>query len=298
MIFDEIEKTIAHRFPSIRALLIHDSRHGEHIYETEPHAIRQLHGLASIAKSVTALLVGRAIKDDFFSSPDEVLLSHFPSLVTGDAAMLRTVSLTRLLTMTSGMIWDEHTLDIWARSAEKKFPMRFDVDSARVGAFSYNTAGSHLAGAILAEITGRPLDVYARETLLAPLGIETIAWTKDPQGYCFGGHALRLCPVDCLTLSSLLLTRDDGKNAPLLPDTWMRECATPRALGDWPFHLQYGYSWWITPWGHMAFGYGGQVLALNPRLHRALVICSEKDALHEEYYTELVEPLMTRMESR
>jgi len=287
-----LEQALTTNFPSIKALLIQELHGPLQIYEAAPTAARALHRVASIAKSFTALLVGRAIQDGFLNSPDEVLLSQFPRLVTGDATQLGTITLTHLLTMTSGMVWDENNLDTWHRSPEPKFPMRFTIAPEARGAFSYNTAASHLAGAILSEIVGRSLDTYARETLLSPLGIEELDWTKDPQGFCFGGHALRLRPIDCAKLGTLLLSNGTHGNMQLLPSCWPRECSTPRVFANWPFESQYGYSWWNTSWGYMAFGYGGQVLAVNPTANRTIVISSEMDRLHEEYLTELVDPLM------
>lgn len=287
-----LEHTLTTNFPSIKALLIQDSKGLLYVYEGAPNAARALRRVASIAKSFTALLVGRAIQDGLLKSPDEVLLSQFPNLVTGDVTELRTTTLTHLLTMTSGLLWDENNLDTWYRSPEHKFPMRFATAPKARGAFSYNTAASHLAGAILSEIVGRSLDSYAQETLLTPLGIEEVAWTKDPQGFCFGGHALRLRPIDCAKLGTLLLSNGTHGNMQLLPSFWPRECSTPRVFANWPFESQYGYSWWNTSWGYMAFGYGGQILAVNPTANRTMVISSEMDQLHDEYLAALVDPLM------
>jgi len=287
-----LEHALTTNFSSIKALLIQDLHGPLQIYEAEPNAARALHRVASIAKSFTALLVGRAIQDGFLSSPDDVRLSQFPTLVTGDITQLRTTTLTHLITMTSGMLWNEDDLDGWYHSPKDKFPMQFAINANVRGAFSYNTAASHLAGAILAELVGRPLDSYARDTLLHPLGIEEVDWSKDPQGFCFGGHALRLRSIDCVKLGSLLLSNGVHGDVQLLPRFWPRECAIPRTRGAWPFTLQYGYSWWVTSWGCMAFGYGGQILAINPSLHRTIAISSEMDRLHDEYYAELVDPLM------
>ena len=56
--------------------------------------------------------------------------------------------------------------------------------------------------------TGKSLLQLARERLGTPLGIEVPAWTRDPQGFYFGGNEMALTPEAMLRIAVLM--RDGG----------------------------------------------------------------------------------------
>lgn len=68
----------------------------------------------------------------------------------------------------------------------------------------YSTGTTHVLGAALIVATGQTLLEQARAVLGRPLGIEIPTWTRDSQGYYFGGNELALTP-------RAMLMRDDGR---------------------------------------------------------------------------------------
>ena len=86
-----------------------DERRGEPVGTIRFDA-NTLHDARSVTKSVVSVLFGLAVRDGYIRDLDAPVLDYFP-----DLAELRTpdrlaIRLRHVLTMTSGLAWDESTL--------------------------------------------------------------------------------------------------------------------------------------------------------------------------------------------
>jgi len=180
------------------------------------------HAMKSVTKSVASLAVGIAIDRGLIHGVDEPILSFFPEL-----ADLRTPESDRLLlrhalTMTLGLEWIEST-PATGDLANDEARMYFSGDACRyvltrpqVAAagqqYFYSTGALALVSAILHRATGRPLDEFARASLLEPLGISGEEWSRLGRDSDAGG-GLRMRPRDMAKLGQLVLAggRWDGR---------------------------------------------------------------------------------------
>ena len=127
---------------------------------------------------------------------------------------------------------------------------------------------------------GEPLDTFARRELCEPLGIMLRRWDRDPGGVPMGGAELWLTPRDLLRLGALYLNGGEIDGRRLLPAGWVRE-SYRNARPPGGHQPGFGYSWWLfdTTAGPLAvaYGHGGQALAVFPGTRVSLVITCDPD---------------------
>jgi len=247
------------------------------------------HDLRSVSKSVTSLLIGIAIGEGKFPSLDSPLVDHLPAKYDE----LRTpensrISMRNLLTMSSGMKWDETPPYIdpsnsWNDMDGAADPYRFLLQRAVVTTpgtvYNYNSGDTELLGLALMHGTGGHIDDYARERLFAPLGITDFDWIKMwSSGEPYASAGVRLRPRDMAKLGQLLLNDGRWEGKQVLPKGWAAESVRPRLNGDGLFY--YGYQWWLgrtmlrgrdLHWA-AGTGLGGQRLYVQPDLGLVVVV--------------------------
>lgn len=222
----------------------------------------------SVAKSVTSLLVGAAIKDGYIKSVDESVTDYLPRLKNSsyDASTIR-----NLLQMSSGVQWDEdyadpesdintvpwHTLSVYEYLRQKPRV------SAPGDVFNYNTAETNLVGTLLRSAIGNNLSTYLSEKIWQPFGMERDAYwvLSEPGGGEFGGSSLNATLRDYARIGLFAMQNGELQNGHrVLPDGWMDESIAP-SKG----HEGYGYLWWLRGGGvYFARGIFGQGIYINP----------------------------------
>jgi CubicO group peptidase (beta-lactamase class C family) len=249
-----------------------------------------LHDMRSVSKSVTSLLVGIAIDRRLIDSVDEPVVTFFPELSAVKTAGWGGITLRHLLTMTSGIQWDE--LRPWNDPKNDEPHLGFEPDPMRYvlskpiiappdTMWVYNGGGTDLLGNIVARRSGQSLEAFAREVLFQPLDITDVEWKSYPRnGSIAAAAGLRLRPRDAAKIGQLLL--DDGawNGRQIVPPDWIMQSIVPRfqAVGYFGGTLFYGYQWWMgrslaggreVKWV-AALGWGGQRIFVVPGL--ALVV--------------------------
>jgi CubicO group peptidase (beta-lactamase class C family) len=234
---------------------------------------------------------------------DDTLSELLPSYTSAMSPNARRTTLEQLLTMTGGFAAEgsaaEAALiraDDWVAAALRS--------AEPPGEFAYSNAGAHLLSAVLVDATGTSVLDYARSRLFDPLGIPSrpaaeplagplvagrgwnryegaeFGWPVDRQRRHLGASLLRLRPHDMLRIGQLYL--DDGRREgrQVLPADWVA-AATSRQVhtGGSGQGEGYGYLWWTEELGGheaaIAYGYGGQVIALVPELRAVVVVSTE-----------------------
>lgn len=136
----------------------------------------------SVAKSFTSTLVGAAIRDGYIDSVDDMVSRYIPDL-RGSA--YDEVSIRQLLTMTSGVRWNEDYEDRdsdVARFNEHRAEPGVDVTVSYMRSLSrdvpagqqwvYKTGETNLIGVLVSSATGKHLADYLSEKIWVPYGME------------------------------------------------------------------------------------------------------------------------------
>lgn len=227
----------------------------------------------SVAKSVTSMLAGAAIKDGRLHLEDTV--ERFVPQLRGSA--YEGVTVRQLLTMSSGVKWNEAYLDgssdlaRYYAAAEKGDPIAdFMKTLPRAhpagSTFHYNTAEAHLAGVVVSRAVGMPLADYLSEKIWKPFGMEReAAWHVDGQGREYAGCCLLMTLADFARLGQFALEDGVANGKRILPEGWIAQSTRRQIDNGRPAPAGYGYFWWIGPEAYEASGIYGQSIRVYPK---------------------------------
>ncbi|MEM9057905.1 MAG: serine hydrolase domain-containing protein [Pseudomonadota bacterium] len=247
----------------------------------------------SVAKSVTSMLIGAAIKDGYIESVDEPVVNYVPRFRgTGyEGATLRDV-----LQMASGVNWNEDYADpnsdvSRAGGANGVELVRYLARLERVRppgeAFNYNTGETNLVGEILRAAIGNNAATYLTHKIWRPFGMESDAtWLLGKAGGGeTGGCCLNVTLRDYARLGIFALRGGrlaDG--TAVLPDDWLRDSTKPS-----PGEAGYGYLWWLDEGtSFRARGIFGQQIFIDPARQLVIAIHSNAPAaVDTEYHAHL-----------
>ncbi len=238
------------------------------------------HAIHSGTKSVISMLLGIANGDGTLPDIERPVLDFFPGRSVAHLDdRKRAMRLKHLLTMSSGLDWEED-IPYWrpqnsaTRIAKSPDPVQSFLDtpmSVDPGTrFNYNSGGSHLLSAILQKATGESALEFARSRLFGPVGISEVTWEADARGVSLGGNGLWIQPRDLARLGELYRNNGVWKGRRIVPEAWVRDSVKPWMTSG---SFGYGYQWWLPPsGGYAARGFGGQLLWVLPDLRMVVVM--------------------------
>ncbi|MBA2400193.1 MAG: serine hydrolase [Bradyrhizobium sp.] len=242
------------------------------------------HDMRSASKSVISLLVGIAIDRKLIASADEPVVKFFPEYAALKTPGWDQVTLRHLLTMSSGIQWDENRG--WTDPRNDEPHLGIDPDPIRYilskpiakppdTVWTYNGGGTDLLGSILERVSAKPLEAFAREVLFGPIGITVFEWKNYPKNGKTGSSiGLRLRPRDAAKIGQLVLNQGSWDGKPIVSPQWIEQSVRPRfqAIGYFSGLFFYGQQWWLgrsialekeVKW-IAAMGQGGQRLFIVP----------------------------------
>ncbi len=230
----------------------------------------------SVAKSFTSTLVGAAVRDGFIKSLDDPVTRYLPELA---GSGYDGVSVRQVLTMTSGVKWNEDYFDPNSDVAQmyaKAVPAGVDPTTAYLRTLPseakpgtkwvYKTGETNLIGVLVARATGRSLADYAAEKIWKPAGFERDGfWMIDASGHEVGGCCLSVSLRDYARMGQFILEGARG----VVPTGWVA-AATGTVVATGNPAQSYGYQWWTQPGRFDAQGIYGQMIHVDPK--RRLVV--------------------------
>ena len=268
---------LADKYPNIHSMLI--CRHGKLIYVN--HTLDDLHDCRSISKSFTSACIGIAIKQGFIKSIDEPIFSYFKEYAKYFDSAKRKITIRNLLTMTSGLEWDETNYNdpknSYFQMRASKNPIKFilccKLTSTPGTIWNYSSGNTQLLEEIIWKATGERLDKYAGKNLFAPLGISKYDWRYMPNNNNLPAAAwgLRLRPRDLVKFGLLYMNYGKWGDTQILDSAWVKQSLSaqvPRPSESPNVLRGYGFQFWTDlliqrqyktdiPW---ATGYGGQLI--------------------------------------
>lgn len=240
----------------------------------------------SVAKSLTSTLAGAALKDGHIKSLQDKVTVYIPEM---KGSAYDDVTVEQLLTMTSGVKWNEdyedRNSDVARFNAHKAEPgidvtvsyMRTLPREAPAGTkWVYKTGETNLIGVLVSKATKKSLSAYLSEKIWAPYGMEQDAsWLLGSTGHEISGCCVQASTRDFARVGQFIL--DGGKigGASIVPDDWFASATTKRADIGMPGR-GYGYQWWTYDDGTFAAqGIFGQGIFVDAK--RKLVIASNSN---------------------
>lgn len=216
-------------------------RDGETLLERYADDDRSQIELMSATKSVVALGVGLLLADGHLASLDAPVATWYPEWRQGRKAG---ITVRMLLDHTSGLQnLPNAGAEIYPAPDAVQLALAAELETAPGEAYAYNNKATNLLAGVIERASGRPMDVYLRDRLFAPLGIVPGAWYRDAAGNPHGMAGLPLFARDAAKLGQLLL--DDGRlpdGTRLLPEGFVEALLAPSARHD-----GVGLLWWRLP---------------------------------------------------
>jgi CubicO group peptidase (beta-lactamase class C family) len=235
----------------------------------------------SVAKSMTSTLVGAAIRDGHIKSMDDKVSAYIPQM---KGSAYDDVTVRQLLTMTSGVRWNEDYADPDSDVARFNNHQPEDGVDATVSylrrlpraapagtRWNYSTGETNLVGILVSQATQKPLASYLSEKVWKPGGMEQAAtWILSKTGQEISGCCVQASPRDLARFGMFIMDGARVGGASIVPDGWLAEATSTRTdIGQ--AGRGYGYLWWTYADGsYLARGIFGQGIFIDPR--RKLVI--------------------------
>ena len=255
----------------------------------------------SMSKSYISTLVGVAIKDNIINIDDKVC--DFLPEYCGEKE--RNITIKNLLTMSSGLNWNEGYYNPFGKTAEayygnnlKKLVMNLKVIEPPGKVFKYYSCNTQLLAFILESVTGKSINEYASEKLWIPMGAKHPAlWNTDKKE----GDEKAFCCInsnarDFARIGKLYMNNGNWNGTQIIDSTYVLQATSAADLldKDGNKNLNYGYQFWITNYKDLdiyyARGLWGQYVICIPDKDMIIVRLGRKygksleDGHHEDFY--------------
>jgi CubicO group peptidase (beta-lactamase class C family) len=293
------ELIMADSFPNIHSLLILKNEHlvyenyfggkdeirGKKLGYIE-HSADKLHDCRSITKSITSACVGLALQHGFIQSVDEPVAGYFPEYSDLFKGTKRKMTIRDLLTMTSGLEWNEEMSYRNPRNSELRMdwssnPYEFVLSRELIHEpgtkWNYNGGNTELLAEIIRRTSSMPVDKFTEKYLFEPMGIESYAWVELFKNSPAAASGLRMRSRDLLKLGSLYLNKGKWAGHQVLNPAWVKESLFPfkNRSSEKYSDAGYGYQFWT-----FSADYRGKKIAVQEAKGnggQAIFICNSLD---------------------
>jgi CubicO group peptidase (beta-lactamase class C family) len=251
--------------------------------ERTQFGVDTIHNLASVTKAVTSALVGIAIDQGYIEGVEARVFDFFPEYVHLRDEVKAQITLRHLLTMASGLQWNEGAYGYdddrndLIRLFREPDPVAYILSRPAIhepGSTYYYSGGDvNLLGGIIKRATGQRMDAFAQRVLFDPLGITHYKWDMISRDVVHASGNLQLRPRDVAKFGALYWNGGawrDGQR--VISKAWIEEStqgyiAIPGSHGD-----RYGYQWRLRTYqvggssvqGFSKAGWGGQWVMVFP----------------------------------
>ncbi len=240
----------------------------------------------SVAKSITSTLVGVAIMDGFIKNVNDMVSAYIPDL---KGSVYDHVTIKQLLTMTSGVKWNEDYGDPQSdvakfnnhkaepcMDATVSYMRNLKREAAPGTKWVYKTGETNLIGVLVSSATKKNLSTYLSQKIWQPFGMEQDAsWLLGDTDHEISGCCIQASTRDFARFGLFILGKGIINGDPVLPNDWVAE-ATGNHINTNEPGYGYGYQWWtLNDGAFSARGIFGQGIFIDPK--RNLIIASNSN---------------------
>ena len=286
---DELENIINNSIsdlPNMKGFIIIQS--GEIIFEDYYNGSNQneSYNIYSVTKSFVSTLIGQMSSMNMIPDPDSSMSYFFPDSFLIEANYLEDFTLVNALTMSTGYIegypdfwWDYvNTIDL------------LTMDYTTPGTFFYNNSACHINSHVIFYNSGLTPYFFASNYLFPFLDIQQPWWFYgNTLGINDGSANLYLNLRQMVKLGQLYLQDGYSGEIQILGSEWIEDATSPQIeVGNqllWPELSDYGYLWWLPEYegAYLAYGYGGQYIAVIPQYNLVIGSHSSDNGPDEAY---------------
>jgi len=240
----------------------------------------------SMAKTVTTMLLGKAIEKGYVKSVDQPVADFLPEFQDDPLGRLCTVG--NLSGMRSGFDWTEDyyspfnpTTEAYYGKDIERMLLKRRFSNHPGGLFKYASADTQLLAIVLKRATGKSLTDLLSEEFWQPMGME-----HDARWSLSGGLEKSFCCIntnvrDYARLGQLLLQKGTWNGRQLLDSTFVEWMITPDPAAFEPGKpKKYAHSVWVDevhqPAIYAFLGHLGQRIIIVPEENMVIVRLGKK----------------------
>lgn len=238
----------------------------------------------SAAKSIVSLLLGCLLDEGKIKSLNQPITDFLPDFKNTNGF---TLSLKDLLTMSSGIDWDEGYSSLFSPTTKAYYGgqlaqqmLNLNVTKEPGKIFEYQSCDTQLLSLIIEKVSGKSLAEFASEKLWKPLGAEHPAlWSLDrvdgvEKAYCcFNSTA-----TDFARIGQMVLDSGQFNNQQIVSKAYLKEATSAASWlkGEDGKPLDYyGYQFWMLAYKGRKVVYArgilGQYIFIIPSLNTVVV---------------------------
>lgn len=275
---------------------------------------RTLSNIFSATKSIVGLLVGIACDEGYIGSLDDKVSKYLPGFREGAKD---SITVRHLLTMSSGLNWDEAYTSLFSKTTEAYYgdnirglAMGLEPVEAPGRKFSYKSGDTQLLSFVVEAALrqgGSPVTTisdYAQQKLWQPMqACNDALWNLDKKdgdekSYCCFNTTAR----DIARFGRLILHHGNWNGRRLVSEAYINEAVSPASyleneFGDGALDY-YGFQIWIVNYKGMQIptfrGLGGQYMFAIPQENAIVVRLGHKRS--KEYVREKTADLDTYLD--
>jgi len=234
------------------------------------------HPSYSVAKSFISALIGIGIDQRIFESVDEPISHYYPELnqkkgmrvrsyLRGDlssSGSKRKITIENLLTMTSGLEWNEDDLDsiiandvilMALQENYVQYVLSKPIIHEPGTVWNYSSGDPMLLSGLFNRALGISAFQFGLEHLFSPIGIPQIIWENDSSGQTIGGWGIKATVREYAKFGYIYSKGGEWEDRQVVPRNWVYQSVQPVSENV----NNYGYLWWLQP---SLGGYDGSLI--------------------------------------
>lgn len=219
------------------------------------HHKDSLHDVRSISKSIVAACIGIALKQGRIDSLKQSVFDFYLEYKKYDTGLRSQITIETLLTMTTGMEWNENVpytdptnSEILMTSSDDpiEFVLSRPIINVPGKVWEYNGGTTQLLASIIEKISGLNVHEFAKQHLFSPLDIENSEWTHFPDiNLPAAASGLRVTSRDLMKFGMLYANGGQWNGKQILSKDWVHTSKQPHIWFGRNNNVGYGYQFWI-----------------------------------------------------
>lgn len=246
------------------------------------HKSKEKHAIYSCSKSITSLLVGKAIEKGLIKGVTQKVLDFFPKIIISEEnALIENMTIENLLTMSTGLEWNDNQNydEMWDNDNPVEYFFSRNIKCSPGSKFTYCSGVAHILQFILEKVTGEEVLSYSKRVLFDPLDITDVLWEKYDNSLL---GSIEISPLDFAKIGYMCMKNGVWKEKEIISKNWIeistaKHIDTPNSLEEVTnFGAGYGYLWWRNNFGgYHANGFGGQYMFVVPESDLVVIFTGE-----------------------
>jgi CubicO group peptidase (beta-lactamase class C family) len=274
---DFMPKMNSGKYDHIHSIII--TKNNRLVFEEYFHGYNReyLHDIRSSFKSISSLLLGKAIMQSERIKVDNPILNYYPEYKISDRKK-KDITIHHALTMSTGLKLEDEDEMQWSNNDWVAYKLSLPMEHESGEKYEYSSGGMNLLTGVIQKSTEKYLPLFFYEEVLLPMGIQKFQMRISPKGRAYLPGDFYLRPIDLTKFGMLVLNDGKWNNQQIITSDWINISTQPYIKGSWPKDSDYGYLWrllernvggkkmkTIEAWGN-----GGQFLIIIPEVEMTI----------------------------